>query len=166
MEEPEEPIPTVLPYLTWWVRGILLVMAVGLMAVFGTAMYLNPYREDGTPRTMETHLQLGLQPCTFRTVTGGMPCPSCGMTTSFSLLLHGDPIGSLRANWVGTLLAIYGLVFVPWSLLSIICKRPLFLVSLDRALAWSVISFLVLMLLRWSVVMAMLWWEWSGSSMF
>jgi hypothetical protein len=81
------------------------------------------------------------------------------MTTSFALLMHGDVVHSLRANWVGTLLALYGLILVPWSLASILFRRPLFLLSLERALSWSITVFLVLMLLRWSVVLAQLWWE-------
>jgi hypothetical protein len=153
-----QDFPAALPYLTWWVRGLLLVMAAGLVTVFGIAVVLNPYRGDGTPRTMETHLQLGLWPCTFKAATG-LPCPSCGMTTSFALLMHGDPVNSLRANWVGTLLALFGLALVPWALLSVLRKRPLFVLSLDRALSYAVVTFLVLMLLRWSVVVALAWWH-------
>ncbi len=152
-------LPAALPYLAWWVRGFLLVVAAGLIVVFGLAAYLNPYQEDGAPRTMETHRQLGLPPCTFKTVTGGLPCPSCGMTTSFALLLHGDPVNSLRANWVGTLLALFWLALIPWSLASVAYKRPLFVVSLERVLSWSVITLLALMLLRWAVVLTLVWWE-------
>ena len=35
---------------------------------------------------MGTHQQLGLPPCNFVTLTG-YPCPACGMTTSFALLV-------------------------------------------------------------------------------
>jgi hypothetical protein len=150
---------TVRPYLSGWVRGLLLALSAGWVLVFGLAWYLNPYQEDGSPRTLETHRQLGFPPCTFRIITGGLPCPSCGMTTSFSLLVHGDPVNSLRANWVGTLLAVYGLVLIPWSLVSVLLKQPLFILSLDRALNWSVIIFLALMLLRWSLVIGRIWWD-------
>jgi hypothetical protein len=158
-QEEAQEVLTVTPYLTWWVRAFLLVIVVLLTAVFVTAVWLNPYNQDGTARTGETHLQLGLQPCTFKTATGGLPCPSCGMTTSFSLLMHGDPLNSLKANWVGTLLALYCLVLIPWGLASVVLRRPLFILSLDRALSWSVIGFLLLMLLRWGVLMALVWWE-------
>jgi hypothetical protein len=154
-----QDFPEALPYLAWWVRGLLVVLAVGLTAVFATAAYLNPYTEDGAPRTMETHRQLGLPPCTFKTYTGGMPCPSCGMTTSFALLIHGDPVNSLRANWVGTLLALFWLALIPWSLVSVWLRRPVLVVSLERALSYAVVTFLVLMLLRWAVVLALFWWE-------
>ena len=63
----------------------------------------------------------------------GVPCPSCGMTTSFALLLHGDIANSLRANAVGTLLAVFCLVLIPWSLACVVFKRFFLIVSLDRA---------------------------------
>src|SRR5947208_1542702 len=100
-----EPVDAI-PVLGHWVRGSLLAIAAGLALVFGIAAWLNPYDELGLPRRMGTHLQMGLPPCTFREMTG-VPCPSCGMTTSFALLMHGDVVNSLRANAVGTLLALF-----------------------------------------------------------
>src|SRR5438094_461820 len=101
-----EPVDVV-PVLTGWVRAVLLAIAIGLVSVFGIAAWLNPYDEAGRARRSETHLQIGLPACSFRALTG-VPCPSCGMTTSFALLMHGDLANSLRANAVGTLLAILG----------------------------------------------------------
>jgi hypothetical protein len=143
-----------------WVRGTLLLIAVGLIAVFGVAAWLNPYLANGEARLMETHLQLGLQPCTFKKFTG-IPCPSCGMTTSFALLMHGDLWNSLRANAVGTLLAIVCLAFIPWSLVSIVCKRLLFIGAPERAALVLVIVFVGLMMLRWVVVVGWMWWHGS-----
>src|SRR5262249_28287973 len=146
---------------TWWVRGVLLLIVAGLVAVFTIAVLLNPYNADGTPRKSGTHTgpPLNLPDCTFKTMTGGIPCPSCGMTTSFSLLMHGDPITSLRASWVGTGLAVYCLALIPWALASVWLKRPLFVVSLERLLAVSVVGFMVIMLLRWGGVVLWMFWE-------
>jgi hypothetical protein len=155
-----DDFPSASPYLTWWVRGGLLVVVAGLVAVFTIAVLLNPYKENGEPRLEGgTHQTwpLNLPECTFKTMTG-CPCPSCGMTTSFSLLMHGDPIASLRANWVGTGLAVFCLALIPWSLASVILKRPLFITSIDKALAVAVVAFLVLMLLRWGGVLVLIWW--------
>src|SRR5260370_8203293 len=98
---------------------------------------------------METHTQLGLPPCNFKVVTG-LPCPSCGMTTSFALLVHGDFRNSLRANAVGTLLAIFCLAFIPWSLFSAVRGRSLFVVSLEKSETWLVIVLITPLLLRWA----------------
>ena len=144
--------------LALWVRGILVAMAVGLVAVFATAWHIVPYAEDGTPLRMASHRQLGLPPCTFSEVTG-VPCPSCGMTTSFALLVRGDAGNSMRANWVGTLLAIACMLAIPWAFASVLLGRAVFIRSLERALIFAVMSLLVLMFVRWGVVLALLWWN-------
>jgi hypothetical protein len=146
------------PQLGTWVRGTLLALAAGWITVFGIAAWLNPYAADGTALRMETHTQLGLYPCTFKVLTG-LPCPSCGMTTSFALLIHGDVWNSLKANAVGTLLAMFGLIFVPWSVASAYCKRTLFINSVEQALLWLITSFVGLMLLRWAIVLVLAWME-------
>src|SRR5262245_50213485 len=87
------------------VRLSLLVIGVALAGGFGVACWLNPYDANGNPRTMATHTQLGMPPCNFVVMTG-RPCPACGMTTSFALLVRGDLAASLRANWAGTLVAV------------------------------------------------------------
>ncbi len=140
-----------------WVRGWLLGLALGLVTVFVIAWRLNPYYPDGRPRRSETHRQLNLPPCAFRTATG-LPCPSCGMTTSFALLMRGDVINSLRANAVGTLLAVFCMVLVPWSVASAWYRRTLLIRSVERALMIVVLGFLGLMLLRWGLVLAWAWW--------
>ncbi len=157
-DEDQEPLDA-LPVLTWWVRGALLVMAAGLVAVFTIAVVLNPYNPDGTPRTMETHRTwpLNLPPCTFKAMTG-LPCPSCGMTTSFSLLMHGDVLNSLRANCVGTVLALFWLALIPWGLISAWRGRPLFLVAIEPVLLRVLVGFLVLLFTRWAIVLAWIWW--------
>jgi hypothetical protein len=148
----------VLPVPSRYLRPALLLIALGLMTVFGIARWLHPYDAEGRALRSETHLQLGLPPCTFRVLTG-LPCPSCGMTTSFALLMHGDWASSLRANAVGTLLALFGLVVLPWSLASALCNRPLFIASLERTLLWTVLIFVVLLLTRWFVVVGLIWWS-------
>jgi hypothetical protein len=159
-QEPEEVLE-VLPILRIWVRGSLIAVALGLSAVFAVAIWLNPYNDDGSPRRMATHRQMGLPPCTFYATTG-LPCPSCGMTTSFALLMHGDLVNSLRANAVGTLLAGFCLLLIPWCLVSAVRQRTLFVHSLERTLTFVVLSFLSIMLLRWAVVLGLAWW--TGTS--
>jgi hypothetical protein len=152
--EPEPP--EVVPYLRLWVRVGLLAIAAGLLVVFGIALWLKPYDDEGLPLRMETHRQLGLPSCQFYFVTG-LPCPSCGMTTSFALLMHGDPWNSLRANAVGTLLACFCLFLIPWCLASFYFQRPLFIRSVERALTTAVVVFLTLMMIRWIIVLAVAW---------
>ena len=52
-----------------------------------------------------THRQLGLPPCATVTLTG-LPCPSCGMTTSFAHTARGEFRAAFGAQPAGLLLAI------------------------------------------------------------
>jgi len=56
----------------------------------------------GAPHT-GLHTRLYLPPCLFLTITG-LPCPFCGLTTSFALLTHGHLGHAFLANPSGPLL--------------------------------------------------------------
>ncbi|VTS00228.1 DUF2752 domain-containing protein [Tuwongella immobilis] len=145
------------PYLTWVIRGTLLLFAMGMIGVLSIAFWLSPYEADGRPKRMATHHQLGLPPCSFLLATG-KPCPSCGMTTSFSLLMHGDILGSVQANWVGTLLAILGIVLTPWMILSGMRGRWAWGIhDVERRLISFTLLFILLALVRWGFVLG---WRW------
>ena len=103
-------------------RGRGLALAAVLRVV---AASLNPYDADGKPRTMSTHTQFGMSPCNFVVVTG-KPCPSCGMTTSFALLVRGDVLASLRANWVGTTICVLWALTLVWAVASSVRGKALF----------------------------------------
>jgi hypothetical protein len=77
------------------------------------------------------------------------------MTTSFALLVRGDVRASLRANWVGTLLATFWAGLLVWSVASGLTGRPLFIPDGRGELVITVVvgTFLVLMLGRWVVVL-------------
>jgi hypothetical protein len=139
------------------VRGALVGIVLGLVVVFAIAVRLNPYEADGAARRMETHRQLGLPPCTFYAVTN-YPCPACGMTTSFSLLMHGSVLGALQANCVGALLATFCLLFIPWGVVGAVRGQAPFIRSLEGALMVVVLVLLTLMMLRWAIVVALTWW--------
>ena len=137
-----------------WARLLLIILAACWVTVFVIAASLDPYLEDGTARTMETHRQLGLPECTFK-VVANLPCPSCGMTTSFALLIRGDVWNSARANFAGTLLASLGIVFVPWSLASVWKGRTLYVRAIDQAAFWLALGFLIVIFGRWGVLLAL-----------
>src|SRR5581483_2789888 len=59
--------------------GVLIGVATAVLAV---AHSLHP-----SERGFGTHEQLGLPPCIFLQLTG-IPCPSCGLTTSFAHAAH------------------------------------------------------------------------------
>jgi hypothetical protein len=139
--------------LTWRVRVALAVAALLVLGVFVTGFWLNPYDAEGMPLATGTHQQLGLPPCSFKVLTG-KPCPSCGMTTSVSLVLHGDVRASVEANWVGTVLVAFLAVVLPWAVVGVVRGRLGFVRSIERALIGTVAFFLAMLLLRWAIVLA------------
>jgi hypothetical protein len=141
--------------LAVWVRALLVLIAAGLTSVLTTAVLLRPYDENGLP-LKQTHRQLGLPQCEFYRRTG-YPCPSCGFTTSFALTMHADPLNAMRANCVGAMLAGFCLLVVPWSVVSAWRGRYLFIVSAEKALIVSLLTFVVLMLVRWGLVLGLAW---------
>lgn len=69
-----------------WDRLLAFFLLLPSAAVLGLAAHLPP-----DPSGFGTHRALGLGPCTLLAITG-WPCPTCGMTTTFSLAMHGHPI--------------------------------------------------------------------------
>lgn len=136
------------------VRAVLVTIAVALAGVFVAAVRINPYDEDGSPRTMSTHTQLGMPPCNFVVLTG-KPCPACGMTTSFALLVRGDVVASARANWVGSLICVVWALTLVWAVAGAIRGKSLFVPRGKGELVFTMIAgvVLVLMLGRWGVVL-------------
>jgi hypothetical protein len=103
--------------LAWRGRALLSVLSLGLIAGFCLAASLQP-----DPRGYGTHRQLGLPPCTVRLLFG-IPCPSCGMTTSFAYLMRGQLGDAVRANPAGPFLALMCAALVPWCWLSLFYAR-------------------------------------------
>lgn len=96
-------------------RGLAAMYATIGVAVFLVAAALDPYDDAGRPRTHGTHRQLGLPACAIRSLTG-VGCPSCGMTTTFALLAHGDPLAAWETNWAGCVVAMIAFLGTTWFL--------------------------------------------------
>lgn len=80
-------------------RLLALLIAVLCLTLLGTAAALTP-----APAGHGTHLALGLPACGW-VISYGRPCPTCGMTTAFSLLTHGRPLDAFLAQPFGAVLA-------------------------------------------------------------
>jgi hypothetical protein len=81
-------------------RAIALVVVAACLGVLVTAALLTP-----NPTGVGTHTALHYQPCDFLARTG-VPCPSCGMTTSFAWFARGNLLASLYVQPMGMVLAI------------------------------------------------------------
>ncbi len=74
------------------------VLALPTGTVLGLAASLTP-----DPSGMGTHRQLGLGGCSML-VTTGVPCPMCGMTTTFAHLAHLHLLDALKTQPFGVVL--------------------------------------------------------------
>jgi hypothetical protein len=74
------------------------LVTVGVLTV---AYVLTPNTRDG----VGTHKALGLPPCGLYEATG-IPCATCGMTTSFSLAAHGHLEAAFINQPAGAILAL------------------------------------------------------------
>jgi hypothetical protein len=146
------PIPVAHPVMKRATRVALVLMAVTFTAVFATAAWIRPYDAAGKAKAMATHTQLGLPECNMVVATG-KPCPSCGLTTSFALLAHGDVVNSLKANWVGTLLAVFWLGLIPWGVVSAFRGRFVWVRNAELAATVAVGVALALLLGRWGWIL-------------
>lgn len=84
--------PSTRPWLT---RSLWAAMGAVAWVVISLSRWLTA---DG--RGHGTHEQLGLPPCRFEAVTH-IPCPGCGLTTSFTHMAHFDVVSALRAHPMG-----------------------------------------------------------------
>jgi hypothetical protein len=85
-------------------RALSLAIGLGCLAILMTASRLTP-----SPTGIGTHRALGLERCAFEQRTG-LPCPACGMTTSFAWFVRGNIPASFYIQPMGTLLAVLAVI--------------------------------------------------------
>ena len=125
--------------------------ALGFFA-FAVASVITPYEESGEPLTHGSHTQVGLPPCAFYAATQ-YPCPGCGLTTSFALLVHGDLRNSLSANEAGAVVAtLSGIALVYFTVVSA-SGWALRGVGVDRPLVWLVCGSALMVVARYTSVL-------------
>lgn len=77
----------------------------GIAASLTLAVLLLAAGLDASPDGHGTHMQLGLPKCSWVALMG-KPCPTCGMTTSFTHAADGSLLDAATTQPAGTLLAI------------------------------------------------------------
>jgi hypothetical protein len=87
-----------------------LIFALISASVLVIARLLRP-----SSRGVGTHEQLGLPPCPFLHLTG-IPCPSCGLTTSFAYAARLDLLSSLITQPFGLIAFFLTILAIPFSI--------------------------------------------------
>lgn len=85
------------------------VLGCALIGLLLVAAWLKP-----SSTGQGTHQQLGLPPCTF-VMLFNIPCPTCGMTTSWSHFMRGNIVASWNANPGGLCLAVLSTAAGIWG---------------------------------------------------
>lgn len=128
----------------WKLRLMLFSWSLFLIGGFCVAVQIKP-----DPRGFGTHQQLGFSPCVIRSQLS-IPCPSCGMTTSFSHFVRGQLRQSVQANTSGLILALVCLVMIPWSWISVYHRRLWLISNPEACLLWLVCGLVSITVLEWT----------------
>ena len=143
MSEPSTlpvPVPAPAAVATGLTDRLMNLAWAALGAVpLGTAFVLTP-----SEKGVGTHQQLGLPPCTFLWLTG-LPCPFCGMTTSWTHAAHGNILSSFTTQPMGLVLFALDAVIVVWLLGRVLrgsagFRPDQFLGSLPVRLVWALFA--------------------------
>jgi len=86
--------------IPWSGRLLALGIALAALTVLVIGVTLKP-----APAGVGTHRAMGFHQCDFLARTG-LPCPSCGMTTSFAHFVRGQWPASLYVQPMGFVLAL------------------------------------------------------------
>jgi hypothetical protein len=124
-------------------RALWSAIAFSALSVLAIARWLTP-----DPRGFGTHQQLGLPPCAFHAWTG-LPCPTCGLTTSFAYMARLQITSSFAAHPLGvplfTLTVIASAIAVcgairAWPLDSTLSRLRIHglavIIAISAALSW------------------------------
>jgi hypothetical protein len=101
-------------------RCVAAIIGTACLGVLLVAAWLPP-----SPSGVGTHTALRLQSCPFL-VTTGLPCPGCGMTTSFAWFARANVLASLYVQPMGFVLATLCAVGF-WGSLYVCCSgKPIY----------------------------------------
>jgi hypothetical protein len=126
-------------------RFALVLLGGTLVGLLLTAAQLKPASQG-----FGTHQQLGLPPCTFQR-WWAVRCPACGITTSWSHLMRGEPWSALEANCGGFLLALLAMIGAAGCFAAVVRGRvtstgwfmQLMVVGMGLSLATATLDWLV-----------------------
>ena len=118
-------------------RIACVVVALTFTLVLAVSRFLTP-----DPRGFGTHEQLGLLPCSTMQFFG-IPCPFCGMTTTFVLMARGNHLSAITTQPVGALLFCLLFISIPTLvLIAVVGRTPV--IRLKARYAWIGIASLLL----------------------
>jgi hypothetical protein len=130
-------------HLTTFARLLAFAISIACLAVLMIAAWLEP-----SPTGIGSHRRMGLEPCQFELRTG-VPCITCGMTTSFAYFVRGQLLASLYVQPMGSILALTtALIF--WTALYVaLTGRPVHRITRFIPMKAWLIPLFTLTILAW-----------------
>ena len=125
------------------IRLIHVTVATAMLLILFLSFLLKP-----DSRGLGTHEQLMLRPCSFHALTG-LPCPSCGMTTAFAHMAHGQFRKAFIAQPLGALGFLLCVILLPIVLFAAIADRNL--LEISERVPWKMVMWALgtLFVLAW-----------------
>lgn len=148
---PPVPTPVASQRAAFWMNQLVnFVLFAGSAGTLAVAASLDP-----SPQGYGTHTQLGLHVCGFLKSTG-IPCVTCGYTTSFALAANGQVLQSLlnqpAAGALAILTAMVALVS-GYALLRGLSLRPLLYALFSP---WPVLAASAVVIAAWLYKLALI----------
>lgn len=148
---PKQATPAPAPpslFARWHNRLIALPLFLAGSTVLGLAAMLTP-RAEG----LGTHRQLGLPPCQFEQVTG-IPCATCGCTTSFSHAANGSLLDAFITQPFGAVLAVLTAMTVLITGYALVTNMQVMPIIRVATRGKVVVVMLVIMMAAWGYTIA------------
>jgi hypothetical protein len=138
-------------------RLVALAAALACLAVLLTAAYATP-----SPTGVGTHSSsLHMQPCQFLERTH-LPCPGCGMTTSFAWFVRGNLLAAVYVQPMGAMLAALAGCAVWAGLYVAVTGRPVYRLFRLLPARYYVVPLLALGVLAWAWKIMLRLNHWDG----
>lgn len=135
--------PGASPVPPWLDRSVaVLVVAAAIVVVWLLAGVHPDARGHGT------HEQLGMAPCGWAEELG-RPCPTCGVTTAATHVVHLQPVEAVRVQPFGAALALLGLLLAVLALHSLLTGRSFAARIRSGPYGYVVVGLLLLFLASW-----------------
>jgi hypothetical protein len=132
-----EPVP-------WVGRILAALVGAACLGVLLLAASLTP-----NPSGFGTHsASLGLAKCNFLATTG-IPCPSCGMTTAWTWMTHGNLLAAAYVQPMGAVLCLLAAACVWGGFYVAIAGRPVHRLLRAMPARYTLVPLLLLGILAW-----------------
>lgn len=102
-----------------WLDRLIALVVLSTGAFFVVVLALVP----PDPRGYGTHELLGMAPCSWPAAGGGLPCPTCGVTTAACHLVHLQPLKAVATHPFGAFLAGAGIWLMVLAFISTVRRR-------------------------------------------